>query len=175
MSGTCPHHSRAGPCSGCGGLWGVLPTPREGGHIFGVFLPSGGQEKPALSPPHWQIPSLPTSPLPTLFMGTYRSPSPCPNTGQGRPADPGHAAWGCTTGARVLCSFSEAGTVAPRPRGHIAVRRPPHPSALPPQGHWALSCQSTSSRQRRVRLMADSDALGSGGPGRTAVLGPSSR
>lgn len=57
--------------------------PGRGTHLR-VFLPSGGQQKPALSPPHWQIPSLPPSPLGALFMGTYRSLGLCPSTGQGR-------------------------------------------------------------------------------------------
>lgn len=137
-----------------------------------VFLPSGGQQKPAPSPPHWQIPSLPPLPLGALSIGDLSLSRPLSQHWTREAAGPGHAARGSATGAQVPCSFSEAGTVAPRPRGHGAIRKPPTPQLCPPQGHRALSCQSTSSRQPRVRVTADLDALGSGGPGRTAVLVP---
>lgn len=171
MSGTLPPPPLGWPPRGLWRALGCPAYPQGGGRIFGSSCHQGSAEASTVT-------STLADPLPATL--TPR----CPVHGDlslSRPlsqhwtreaAGPGHAAWGSATGAQVPCSFSEAGTVAPRPRGHGAIRKPPTPQLCPPQGHRALSCQSTSSRQPRVRVMADLDALGSGGPGRTAVLVP---
>lgn len=85
--------------------------------------------------------------------------------------------------AQVLCSFSEMGTLALRPQGQgesvlqpsmqEAGPQPPCSARLRAAGLCPV--HSASSLQLRVRLMADLEAMASGGPGKTAVPVPNSR